>query len=75
MYHSLAHILNGANLGLYHTVLLRNDQHDQAMSNTIGLSNIQELHAELLSKYVDQDTMIEKAVFNELVNVFRVSIQ
>ncbi|KAI8967871.1 hypothetical protein BDF20DRAFT_897545 [Mycotypha africana] len=45
-------------LSLYHTILLRKDQHNQAMSNLTGLENIQEFHTELLNKYVNQDIMI-----------------
>ncbi|KAG1135807.1 hypothetical protein G6F37_012621 [Rhizopus arrhizus] len=58
-------------LSLYHTVLLRKDQHNQAMANVIGLDNIQEFHTELLNKYVNQDIKIEKNLFIELINIFR----
>ncbi|KAG0780412.1 hypothetical protein G6F16_012295 [Rhizopus arrhizus] len=58
-------------LSLYHTVLLRKDQHSQAMANVIGLDNIQEFHTELLNKYVNQDIMVEKNLFIELINIFR----
>lgn len=59
---------------LYHTVLLRKDQHSQAMSNVIGLSNIRGFHTELLNKYVNQDIKMEKNLLIELINIFRVSI-
>ncbi|KAI9265389.1 hypothetical protein EDC94DRAFT_583406 [Helicostylum pulchrum] len=58
-------------LSLYRIVLLRKDQHDQAMSNVIELNNIQELHTELLDKYVNQNIKMEKNLFIELTNIFR----
>ncbi|KAI9468074.1 MAG: hypothetical protein EXX96DRAFT_598120 [Benjaminiella poitrasii] len=44
------------------------------MSNIIGLDNIQEFHTELLNKYVNQDIKMEKNLFIELINIFRVTV-
>ncbi|EIE88841.1 hypothetical protein G6F46_011938 [Rhizopus delemar] len=41
------------------------------MLNAIGLDNVQEFHAELLNKYVNQDIKLEKNIFIELINIFR----
>ncbi|KAL0085130.1 hypothetical protein J3Q64DRAFT_1822302 [Phycomyces blakesleeanus] len=52
-------------------LFLRKDQHDQALTNVIGFDNIQELHAELLNRYVSQDIKMEKSLFSESINIFR----